>query len=92
MIRLEQSLSTDDDSFSYTVRGEDTMRYHVDNNANLYERGALIGKFKLGDNQWHLYLGDALYMSGPPNGLFKLPEFELKALTALVNQERPSAL
>lgn len=92
MIRLEQELNLDDDSFTYTVRGEDEPRYRVNSDAALTEFGVQIGKFTLGDNQWHLYLGDTLYMSGPPNGLFTLPEFELKALTALVNQKQPSAL
>lgn len=87
MKRLIQELNTSDDSFSYTVSGEDSPRYVVDSNACLAERGSEIGRFKLGDNQWHLYIGDKLYMSGPENGLFKLPEFELKALTSLVNQE-----
>lgn len=86
MKHLQQSLNTDDDSFTYTVSGETEPRYRVDSNANLFEHGMYIGKYKLGDGQWHLYLDDVLYMSGPPNGLFKLPEFELKSLTALVNQ------
>lgn len=92
MIRLEQKLNLDDDSFTYTVVGEDAPRYRVNSAAALTEFDAHIGQFKLRYNQWHLYLGDILFMSGPPNGLFKLPEFELKALTALVNQKQPSAL
>jgi hypothetical protein len=82
---LKQSLNTKDDSFSYTLMGETTPLYKVDSSGYLTEEGKQIGKFKLGDNQWHLHLDGELFMSGPPNGLFYLPEFELKALTALVN-------
>lgn len=89
---LQQSLDLTDDSFSYTVIGESEPLYRVDSNAVLYKSGDAIGKFRLGEGQWHLYIGDTLFMDGPVNGLFKLPEFELKSLTALVNQERPSAL
>ena len=86
---LKQTLCTKKDSFSYTLLGETVPRYNVDNSGYLTEHGAVIGKFRLGDNQWHLYLGDNLFMSGPPNALFGLPEFELKALTALVNKPLP---
>jgi hypothetical protein len=89
---LHQSFDLDDDSISYTVLGESEPLYRVDSSGYLTEKGNAIGKFKLGDNQWHLYLEATLFMSGPEKGLFGLPEFELKALTALVNQERPSAL
>lgn len=91
MIRLNQVLNTTDDSFSYFVSGESEPTYLVDSDANLIhckrESGTVIGRYKLGSNQWHLYLDDVLFMSGPPNGLFMLPEFELKSLTALINQE-----
>lgn len=86
MKRLKQELDTSDDSFSYTVIGEARPIYFVDRHANLFSCGEQIGYFKLGDNQWHLYVNDGLCMSGPENGLFKLPEFELKALTALLNR------
>lgn len=86
MKRLLQELNTQDDSFTYTVRGESEPTYKVDSNAYLTRKGVTIGKYTLGENQWHLYLDDILFMSGPPNGLFMLPEFELKSLTALINQ------
>lgn len=88
---LNQTLNTKDDSFSYTLMGETTPLYKVDCSGYLTSGDKCLGKFKLGDNQWHLYLNNPLamehelFMSGPPNGLFYLPEFELKALTALVN-------
>lgn len=93
MKHLYQQLNTQDDSFTYTVSGESEPTYKVDSNANLIDlkQGKVIGKYNLssGDscNQWHLHLDDELFMSGPPNGLFMLPEFELKSLTALINQE-----
>lgn len=93
MKNLYQHLNTKDDSFTYTVRGESEPTYKVDSNANLIDlkQGKVIGQYKLssGDsyNQWHLYLDDVLFMSGPFAGLFMLPEFELKSLTALINQE-----
>lgn len=92
MKRLIQELNTVDDSFSYTVRGESEPTYKVDSHGYLTEKGKEIGKFQLIDSQWYLYINvigyddKVLYMSGPPNGLFYLPEFELKALTALVNE------
>lgn len=87
--RLEQYLDTSDDSFSYTVIGDDEPLYHVDSSGYLTEKGAQIGKFHLGANsQWHLRIGNEPFMSGPEGGLFYLPEFELKALTALLNLER----
>ena len=92
MKHLNQSFDFVDDSISYTVSGESEPLYRVDSSGYLTKSGVECGKFKLEDNSWHLYLGCELFMSGPPDGLFKLPEFELKALTALVNQERPSAL
>ena len=91
--RLCQELNTQDDSFTYTVSGESEPTYLVDCHADLIDckRGKVIGRFKLssGDscNQWHLYIDDVLFMSGPPNGLFKLPEFELDSLTALINRK-----
>lgn len=92
MIRLEQTLDTSDDSFSYYEEGADEPRYHVDYRGALTERGVRIGSFNLRNEQWVLHVGKTVFMHGPRLGLFKLPEFELKALTALVNQERPSAL
>lgn len=92
MHHLVQTLDVTDDSFSYTLLGESEPLYRVNSDGYLHKAGEQIGKFKLGNAQWHLYIGDTLFMDGPENGLFKLPEFELKALTALVNQERPSAL
>lgn len=88
MKHLNQVLDTLDDSFTYTVGGETEPTYRVDSDGYLHDikKGEYIGKFKLGNAQWHLYIGDTLFMEGPENGLFKLPEFELKALTALVNQ------
>lgn len=83
---LRQSFDFDDDSISYTVLGETDPLYRVDSSGHLTEKGKQIGKFMLGENQWHLYLDGQLPISGPENGLFKLPEFELKVLTELVNQ------
>lgn len=89
MKRLEQNLDTSDDSFSYTVIGESEPLYRVDSSGYLTEKGIQIGKFNLGINsQWHLRIGGDLFISGPEDGLFYLPEFELKALTALLNLER----
>jgi hypothetical protein len=86
MKRLEQTLCTKTDSFSYTVVGEDTPTYHVDSSGYLTERGKAIGKFCLGDKQWHLRIDGVIVDSGPENGLFYLPEFELRSLTALINK------
>lgn len=86
MIHLEQTLNTVDDSFIYSVRGEDKPRYIVNADGRLFTAGKVIGRFRLNEDCWIMELGHTLFMSGPPNGLFKLPEFELKALTALVNQ------
>ena len=89
MKHLQQSLNTSDDSFTYTVSGETEASYLVDSDGYLHDMKAnrIIGKFKLGNDQWHLYIDDNLFMSGPPNGLFNLPEFEQEALTKLVNLE-----
>lgn len=86
MKRLIQHLDMVNDALSYTVAGESEPLYRVDRSGYLTSKGVEIGKFKLRDNQWHLYLSGELYRSGPTNGLFKLPEFELKVLTELVNQ------
>lgn len=86
MKQLHQSLNTDDDSFTYTVVGESEPRYRVDSNANLFERGAYIGCYKLRDSRWCFYINNHMVECTPPNSLFKLPEFELKTLTDLVNQ------
>ena len=86
MKHLNQEFDFVDDSISYTVSGENEPLYRVDSSGYLTKSGVQIGKFNLGDNQWHLVIDNKLFMSGPPNGLHKLPEFELKALTALVNQ------
>lgn len=83
---LRQELNTKDDSFTYTLFGENEPTYKVDSSGYLTKKGVTIGKYRLGDNQWHLYLDDVLFMSGPKDGLFYLPEFELKSLTALINQ------
>lgn len=89
MKHLQQSLNTSDDSFTYTISGETEASYLVDSDGYLHDMKAnkIIGKFKLGDSQWHLYIDDNLFMSGPPNELFNLPEFEQEALTKLVNLE-----
>ena len=86
MKRLQQTLCTKTDSFSYTVIGEETPIYHVDSSGYLSERGKAIGKFCLGDTQWHLRIDGVIVDSGPENGLFYLPEFEVRALTALINK------
>lgn len=87
MKRLHQELDTSNDSFSYTVVGEKEPLYVVDAHGNLTEKGKQIGEFRLlSPSQWQLLIDDVVVATGPENGLFKLPEFELKALTALVNQ------
>ncbi|AXF53051.1 MAG: NADH oxidase H2O-forming [Caudoviricetes sp.] len=86
-IRLNQQLNLQNDSFVYTAMGEDKPTYIVDSNGYVTKHGEQIGKFSLRDDKWHLYIGDVLKMSGPENGLFYLPEFELVALTALINGE-----
>lgn len=86
MKRLQQTLCTKTDSFSYTVVGEEAPIYHVDSSGYLSERGKAIGKFCLGDNQWHLRIDGVIVESGPENGMFYLPEFEMRALTALANK------
>lgn len=88
MKRLDQEFNFDNDSISYTVHGEETPSYVVDCHSCLFEKDKEIGRFRLQGEQWYLVIdGQGVFMNGPPNGLHKLPEFELKALTALVNQE-----
>ena len=86
MKRLIQHLDMVNDAFSYTIVGESEPLYRVDSSGYLTSKGVEIGKFVLRDNQWHLRIDDVIVASGPQNGLFKLPEFELKALTELVNK------
>lgn len=88
MKHLQQSLNTDDDSFTYTVSGEIEPSYRVDSNAYLHDlkNGVVIGKYELRAYQWHLFIGGVLLKSSGPNTMFNLPEFELETLTALVNQ------
>lgn len=87
MKRLIQQLNTQDDSFTYTVLGESEPTYKVDSNGYLTKKGVTIGKYRLGNNQWHLHLypDDRLFMSSPHNSLFMLPEFEQRSLTELIN-------
>ena len=87
MKRLQQTLCARTDSFSYTVIGEEDPTYHVDSSGYLSERGNEIGKFCLVENQWHLQIGGVVVDSGPENGLFYLPEFELRSLTTLINKD-----
>jgi hypothetical protein len=84
MVHLKQVLNLKDDSFTYFV-GDEPL-YRVDCHAGLTRKGVGIGHFKLRDDQWHLYLGDELYMSSPNDYAFNLPEFELEVLTELANQ------
>lgn len=86
MKHLQQSFDFSDDSISYTILGESDPVYRVDSSGYLTKAGVQLGKFRLAGKRWDLYLDGKLFMRGPPDGLFKLPEFELKALTALVNQ------
>lgn len=86
MKHLNQVLDTGDDSFSYTVVGEDKPRYHVDCSGKLFEHGKRIGAYKLRDKHWELYIGDQLIECSPQDSLFGLPEFELASLTRLVNR------
>ena len=87
MKRLIQELNTQDDSFTYTVRGESEPTYKVDSNARLFKKGKHIGDYRLQHDSWHLYIEGQLVKSSLPNTLFYLPEFELKTLTELINQE-----
>lgn len=84
-IHLAQTLDTHTDAFTYTQIGSVGPIYVVESDGRLFKDGTNIGKFELGNNQWHLHIDGKLYRSGPVNGLFQLPEFELKAITALVN-------
>lgn len=87
MKRLQQTLCTKTDSFSYTVVGESEPRYRVDSSGYLTdEKSRVIGKFCLYGQRWELLLNGQPNMQGPENSLFGLPEFELKALTALINK------
>lgn len=88
MKHLSQKLCTKTDSFSYSVIGEETPTYLVDSHGCLFEKGKEVGRFRLQSEQWYLVIdGQGVFMTGPPNGLHKLPEFELKALTKLVNKD-----
>lgn len=86
---LIQEFNFKDDSISYWLRGNSEPTFRVDCSGYLTKDGKEIGEFKLSNEQWHLYIGDELYMSQGliHGGVFKLPEFELKALTSLINQE-----
>ena len=86
MKRLHQTLCTKTDSFSYTVFGEEAPIYHVDSSGYLSELGKQIGKFCLVGNRWHLRIDGVIVDLGPDNGMFYLPEFELRSLTALINK------
>lgn len=86
MKRLKQELNTQDDSFTYTVLGESEPTYKVDAGARLFEKGVHIGDYRMRQEQWHLYINGESVMHSEPNSLFKLPEFELKSLTALINK------
>lgn len=86
MKRLIQEFNLSDDSISYTIAGKQKAFYRVDNNGYLTQNGVGIGKFRISGEQWQLHLDSiGVYMTST-QGLFKLPEFELKALTALVNE------
>lgn len=87
MKRLKQELCTKTDSFSYTVLGEKAPTYRVDSSGWLTEQGEAIGQFFLEGTQWHLRINGVVIDSSPPNSLFRLPEFELKVLTALANND-----
>ncbi|WOZ57587.1 hypothetical protein [Pseudomonas phage vB_PseuGesM_254] len=87
MKRLIQYLNTQDDSFTYTVRGESEPTYRVDSGGRLYKKGKHIGDYRLQHDCWHLYIDGQLVSSSLPNTLFYLPEFELKSLTTMINQE-----
>lgn len=90
MKRLIQELNLEDDSFSYTILGEEQPTYKVNSSGYLTEKGVRIGRFKLDSYYtWNLYINDCLFMEGPPSSLFSLPEFELKALTKFINKEEP---
>lgn len=87
MKRLIQKLNLENDSFSYTVYGEEKPIYVVDWQGELFQHEKRIGRFRLQGEQWYLVLdSQGVFMNGPPNGLHKLPEFELKVLTELVNR------
>jgi len=83
---INQVLDTVDDSISFVSRDTGETLYRVDSSGYLTNTcGHQIGKFSLRDNQWFLKIGDEVFAEGPPNGLFKLPEFELVAIIKLLN-------
>lgn len=82
---VNQVLDTSDDSISFLNRETGEQLFHVDSSGYLTNNGENAGKFSLKDNQWILKIDDEVFAEGPPNGLFKLPEFELVAIIKLLN-------
>jgi len=82
---INQLLDLSDDSISFVIRQTQETLFHVDSSGYLTNSsGESAGKFCLGDNQWFLEIDGEVFAEGPPNGLFKLPEFELVAIIKLL--------
>lgn len=83
--RINQALDLNDDSISFVDADTGETLFRVDSSgyvSNSWEDQ--IGKFCLRDNQWFLKIDGEVFAEGPPNGLFKLPEFELVAIIKLL--------
>lgn len=81
---VNQVLDTSDDSISFVNQETGEQLFHVDSSGYLTNNAEDVGKFCLRDNQWFLKIDDEVFAEGPPNGLFKLPEFELVAIIKLL--------
>lgn len=82
---INQVLDTVDDYISFVNRETGETLYRVDSSGYLTNSCEnQIGKFSLKENQWFLKIDGEVFAEGPPNGLFKLPEFELVAIVKLL--------
>ncbi|UAV84652.1 hypothetical protein PHB09_157 [Pseudomonas phage PHB09] len=86
MVMLNQKLNTKDDSFTYTLPGDSEPLFKVDNNAALYLFGKQIGKYKLANNEWQLWIDGVLLDTSGADTLFYLPEFELDSLNQILEK------
>lgn len=83
--RINQVLDLTDDSISFVDAETGETLYHVGSSGYLSNSCEnQIGKFSLRENQWFLKIDDEVFAEGPPNGLFKLPEFELVTIIKLL--------
>lgn len=84
--RVSQVLDLNDDSISFVNSETNEMLYRVDSGGYLTNScEEQIGKFCLQDTQWVLKIDDEIFVEGPENSLFMLPEFEVVAITKLLN-------